>query len=137
MLSKEDIVAMENDVMDTINDWNYTATICIPKPLDQQSHWNEKLREFNGDIDYNEYKDVPVGCLDEDDTKEINDVAGDINGGNVVLYVPIRYKYNGLMTDVPISNDDIKIIFENNSWRISSWKKMIGEYRLVIYRNNV
>jgi hypothetical protein len=134
MISDEDITDMENDVMDTIMDWHCTATIFVPKPIDQQTNWNERLHEFNGDILYNKYIDVPVERVDGYFDKQIVDVAGDISGGSVILYIPIRYKYDDVMVDIPISDNDIRISMDGDTWRIKSFKKLLGEYLVNVNR---
>jgi len=134
MISDKDITDMENDVMDTIMDWHCTATISVPKPIDQQINWDSRLHEFHGAVLYDTYTDVPVERIDGYFNKEKIDVAGDMDTGSVVLYVPLRYNKDGIITELPISGDDIDITLDGEQWRVKSYKELIGEYLLNIRR---
>ena len=52
MLTQGDIQFMKDSVREVVENWNTTITLMSPLPLDKQPNYNQYLREFNGDVEY-------------------------------------------------------------------------------------
>ena len=133
-VSDLEFAKMEQDVMNSIKDWHSYINLLVPKPLSEQPNYNTRLREFNGEIIYDRYDNIPAERIDGFYVKQSTAVHGDKNDGSVGMYIPIRYQIiTGDMVDINIKDDSI-VELDGDEWRIKSWRKMIGEYFITIKR---
>lgn len=131
MLTKHDIAMMENDVCDIISSWHSSCTIVIPKPIEQQTHWNPIMNEYTGDIDYDTLTNVPCERKDIVNISPIDikhSIAGDRDDGDLLYALPLYYMDdNGNSLRLNITDECIFKIDEHDEWTVKSIKHRIGE----------
>lgn len=136
ILSASDINRMGADVRDAITDWDAPVTIKVPKPIVSQTNYNDLMREFTGEILYDEYS-VGGEWRSKAENKQLNiDVSGDsmINKSILVLpdtlYADPPDNTESINTISICSKDTIILDDTGRKYRVSSIRTNIGQVSL-------
>lgn len=139
MITPYDVEVMAQDVRDIITSWDTTITMYVPKPEAQQTHWNAKMREYVGPIDYDSII-LPANRQDYINNLKIDidmNTAGRKDNENTIFVVPdiIQTTADGVVSDVPV-NIPYNAIFQvddtDNRYYVSAVKVRIGEYIIIM-----
>lgn len=128
MLTQFDINMMKSDVMDILESWGMTATILIPKPEDEQPHFNPIMREYTGDIECDIIKNVPTERLEV--VNEYHEDKSRIKGGSKTES-SYQYKFPAELNGKPlVIKSDMIFIFSddaNEKYQVNTIRRRIGE----------
>lgn len=127
MLTQHDINMMKNDVMNILESWGTTANILMPKPESEQPYFNELMREYTGEIEYDIIKNVPVERLEV-----VNEYHTDRNQtkAGIRSESSILYKFPVIFNGKPLKIKPDMIITFNDStdkYHINTIRERIGE----------
>ena len=145
MLTQGDIQFMKDSVREVVENWNTTITLMNPLPLDKQPNYNQYLREFNGDVEYEiitvtaERKDIVnnyTNDVNPSDTK-----YGENDDGKYLYAVPnvLPVKDNtgkqiGVKHWRPNPESVVIIDDTEDRYEIINVRDRIGEYLITIRR---
>ena len=145
MLTQGDIQFMKDSVREVVENWNTTITLMSPLPLDKQPNYNQYLREFNGDV---EYEIITVTAERKD---IVNNYTNDVNPSDTKYGENDDGKYLYAVPNVlPVKNDAGKqigvkhwrpnpesvVIIDDTEdrYEIINVRDRIGEYLITIRR---
>lgn len=145
MLTQGDIQFMKDSVREVVENWNTTITFMNPLPLDKQPNYNQFLKEFNGDVEYEiitvtaERKDIVnnyTNDVNPSDTKYGEDDRGRFLYA-VPNILPVKDE-NGKQVGVkhwrPQSDAVVVIDDTDDRYEILNIRDRIGEYLITIAR---
>lgn len=128
-INKKNLLDINRTVNGIIMDWADTVEIWNIRPIEEQPNWDKFMREIDGEIMYDKLMDVPIQLTDLSPVELETSVAGDKFIGEMVLYIPLEYKYNNEIIPVSINEDSLFILYGdvNNPWRVKTMKRLPGE----------
>ena len=146
MLTQGDIQFMKDSVREVVENWNTTITLMSPLPLDKQPNYNQYLREFNGDVEY----EVITVIAERKDI--VNNYTNDVNPSDTKYGENDDGKYLYAVPNVlPVKNDAGKqigvkhwrpnpesvVIIDDTEdrYEIINVRDRIGEYLITIRRH--
>lgn len=128
MLTQYDINMMAGTVMDILKSWGMTVTILVPKPEDEQPNWNPIMREYTGDIIYDNIENVPIERLEV--VNEYHSDRGQMKAGTKTES-SILYKLPAIFDGKPlVITPDMIFVFNDNpkeKYQINTIRERVGE----------
>lgn len=131
-----DRAMMTREIHEMLQGFGTTITIIKPLPLSQQTHYDELLDEFNGDVAFNQYN-VPAMRYDaRTDYVEIYELDSKKYGDRREALLSYKISRtdceNNLIT--LDSHTEVAIDDTGDIYYIEKIEKKIGEYRIFIRR---
>jgi hypothetical protein len=133
MLSDGDIKRMGADVRNAISDWDASVVIKMPKPINEQPNYNKLMREFTGDVVYNEYP-ISGEWRSKAENKQLNtSVSGDSMVNKAILVLPDIFNVDitTVINTIDVCTKD-SVIYDDidRKYRITSIRTNIGQVSL-------
>jgi hypothetical protein len=145
---------MKLDISNTINDWAVAVDVINLKPLEDQTNWNELMKEFNGDPEYDTIVGIPCEMYGHPDMGTEGNVAGTKYAGKRKIHMPMdeysaikdgscvvyqlklpEWVYNKIDVEVGTLiniSDDTILSADDGLWRMDSIQFLMGEAVITI-----